>query len=958
MITLTGPFPLELGDVLGSTRRALSRWQAGAAPGVVEAEQTRAPGLYLALEGEALTGVWLVFGATWTDRGDPGESPTPPYASEVLTALTEAVWWERLTVAPRESNEKAERWTPLVVLEWPPQLASRSGVAVPGEPTIERVQVPMEDRVEAEEGAWLDDDLPTPAYVDEAYAEMETIHARPTELPWERSVVTVVRGELRAGGGSHRGRFALPVLDVAGAPVPLATWWAAAREQAPGASSAARLSAPLDLPGSGIAFAAAGWLDRGLSMRPDHAADIRGGTLHDRDVGGLLWARLAESGRVSAALFLAVLLVALLVWRASEPRARSFHAPPEPEPPPALSLCSVDNARFVRELRCQTAAMAVSDDGTATVCGDDPGDGPTATFTEAQVPDDVQPLWCGLRDRDLDGHHEPVTGVRWADLAAARACFNVLGYPDTYAAGGPGPRRPDVTAFFDERKLRIQPLVRLVHGLDSACEEVGRRARRQVEGAVMAAHIGDPTHRPDPITGQPPRGSTEAGRLREYLGGVAGRSLSLVERRCLLHGLRYGTDDALEYVDLCGPDVPPPPAADAWMALGAGAPLEPADPEDPDAEPVPSVLSRYVGTRFALDQDHTPVSLARAVEQADASWQCHVALEDPRLDVGGVGSGRSPVPRVWDLVLPVPATYTLNGRHTVRYQLLLDSGLRWLRARGDAGVCWDVVLSRLGDYSPVHPLLPERAVETWPSDEQQLCGQVCAAWYRVARSPNAGRWVTPGSDLDRCVDNRDMTGIQSGGTGRLDALQLPWNDDRNQEWTVPAAAELCAFNLLAQGWLAGGPMPLPIDGTAPQRWAGESEAGSLIAGGASDLAVQAAMSLDSYGGERSAATCGYAAAQCVVTQMLDAMASYPERPFTWAPTLQQRMSDLAYGKGGPRQTPWCRLVKPYLPRDDSRADGRLDYPCATAVADTVTAGMGLIEVLASGGAPAVAEEAP
>ncbi len=960
MIELLGPFPLELSDVLGSTRRALEMWLGGSVAATVGAEDAREPGLYLVLEGEALAGTWLVFGPTWSERGDPGETPTPPYAADILTALTEAVWWDRLPVSPRTETDGAIKWTPLVVLEWPPVLSARSTFLIPGEPTQEHARTAADDDTPVEEGAWLDDVLPPDHHAGMVFSEAATIQARPSMLPPERSVLTIVRGELRQGGGRHLGRYRVPELVVYGSPVPLASWWAAAREAEPESSASdepsERLSAPLALPGRGVAFAASGWLDRGLGIRPELPGDIRPGTLHSRDVGRLLFQRLVESGKVSAALFLAVLLVALLVWRASEPRARSFTAPPELSPPPALSLCSVDNARFVKELRCQIAALSLADSGTVTVCGDDPTGG-RSTFNESLVPDDVQPLWCGLRDRDLDNHFEPHTGVRWADLAAARACFNVLGYPDTYAdgAGGTDVRRPNVTAFFDERKLRIQPLVRLVNGLDRSCEEYGRRARRQVEGAVLATHIGDPTKRPDPATGAPPASSSEAGALREYMGTVAGRSLSLVERRCLHHGLRTGLDATLSYSSLCGSDVPAPPTNDAWKLLGAEVEPEPPDPGDPDAEVPPSVFTRYVTTRFGLDRGHTATSLAKTIQQADQTWQCHVALEDGRISVGG---GRNRAPAVWDLSLPVPEVYDLNGRDAVRYQLQLDAGIRWLRSRGDAGVCWSVVLSRVGDYAPVHPLLPERAIDAWPSEEQQLCGQVCAAWYRVAKLGRPSDWVTPGSDLDRCVDNRDMSTTPATGTGRLDALQVPWNDDRYQEWTTPAAAELCAFNLLAQGWLEGGPVPLPIDGTAPQRWAGESEPGSQIAGGATDLAATAALALDSYGGERSASNCGFAAAQCVVTQMLDAMAAYPERPFTWAPALEQRLSALAYNKGGPLQTPWCRLVKPYLPRDDTRTDGRLDYPCATAVGETVQAGMGLIEVLASGGAPRAAEEAP
>ena len=982
MSILFGPYPLELADVLGSTRRALDRWQANPEGPTRAKQQGRAPGLWLLVQGGELYGVWLIFGPTWLDRGDPGEAKDPPYADEVFTAFTEAVWWSRLKVAPVTEEQGARTWTPLLVLEWPAPLAARSGLRIPGEPVSERVQTHETEEEVVEAGQWLDEEILLVQAQEAATTQVAALRdAGGSDLELERSAICVIRGSLSTRSGRHRGTFELMSLAAGGEPAPASLWFELARLKLdePAAADVGRLRAPISLPFGGVGFPMVGWLDRRLRLCPTLPDDILTGTIHERDVGGLLYRRFMEALKVGIGLLAAVVLFALLVWKISEPRSISFLPPVDPDPPPALSLCSVDNARFLRELRCQVAAMAVAVDPDAPVCGDHRKPGEQAVFVEADTPDDVQPLWCGLRDREQDQNWVPGMNVSWANLAAARACFNVLGYPDTYArvTTGPNIQRPAVTAFFDERKLRIQSLVGLVGGLDEGCAEAGRRAKRQVEGAILATHVGDGSAAPR--AEDSPGKVSEAGLLRKHVGEVAGRSLGLVERRCLLHGLHRGVADPVHYDDLCGDAVRPAPSNAAWTALGpatrrgrGGGVLkvaksaEPpvstdsdgAAPVDEVVPSVPTVLDRYVATRFFTGANQTVEELEKAIRKADSPWRCHVHLSGPPALVAREKWGVEPP--MWDIAVPGARTYVGDGPGLVRNQLKFDAIVRWLKDRGDGGVCWSAVLQRVGDYAPVHPLLPERADSAWPSAQQQLCGQICAAWYRVADPQRREDWITPGSDLAMCMDSALDPPADNEG---LDRLRLAWNDDRDGLWVEPSSSEICAFNLLAQGWFLDRGAVLPVDGVEPHRWAGETQPGSLIAGGLGDgdLGSQAAMAMDSYGGERSAATCAYVAAQCVSSTLLDAIGESPARPFNWASNFRQRIAVLAQSSGpaGGGQsvvwTPWCRLVKQYLPRDDQTADGRIDFPCADAVGRTVQAGASLIEVLAAGDASGVEE---
>jgi hypothetical protein len=988
LIRLLGPEPLELTDVLGATRRAVERWLGGAALPEQPEDRLRSPGLYLAVRAAEpeLVGVWICFGPTWMDRGHAAPSGLPPYADAVLTALTEAVWWSRLRVWPIDSTGPARRWTPLVVLEWPPPLAARAELPLPGEPVPERARAPEDapgwDR--GDEEAWLDLDRGEAPVVAEVVEEAPAPGGASTGLPPLRSALTVVRGELEAGAGVHKGRYALVDPPLGEGPVPLGDWLGSAlAPPGPAAAGAPRLGPPVELPGAGVGFPLRGWLDRRLQLRPPAGVDVVAGALHDRDVHGLWRARLRSAGVVSASVLLGVLAVAVLVWKASEPDVQ-YDAPPPPDRrQPALSLCSAANERFMEELRCQIAALAVVGDPTAPVCRDAQSPGPTA-FLDLQLERrplfdlgpaeplalaDLQPVWCGLRDRAADGWREPQTQAGWTELAAAKACHNMLDAPEAYRLPGEV-ELPNVTAYFDERRLRIAPLVELVGRLDAVCDELGRRSQRQIEGAVLATHVGDATRPPSP---------SDAGALRAAVADAAAGALVGAERRCLREGVDEGFELAFRYDALCGgPEATPPIADGLWPQLGpqeprpGPTPLLPAGPPvqprrrgpAPDAR-LP-VIDRYVALRFGTF-DRPRGALVQALSTAPPTWRCHLALSprEPELPLlSASGAERAPATArlaPWDLTMAVPRAYELGGAAALHSQIEFDAAIGWLRGRGDAGVCWRVVQDRVADYVPVHPLLPGWGEAGWPSPEQQLCGQVCASWFRVARPPRADAWVTPNNDLAICVEPRSPEAAPAGDGAAFDQLRLPWNERRDGGWSTPTPAEVCGFNLVAQGWFAQAPAPLLPEGLDPARWAGEEIPGSQIAGGRRDAAALAAGALDSYGGERSAATCASVAVQCLVSQALDTMREFPDRPFTWAPGYAQRVALLSQGDAGggpaarrggePLPTPWCRLVKPYLPREGAQADGRLDYPCAVAVEQVHAATLELVEQLAAGRGP-------
>jgi hypothetical protein len=248
-------------------------------------------------------------------------------------------------------------------------------------------------------------------------------------------------------------------------------------------------------------------------------------------------------------------------------------------------------------------------------------------------------------------------------------------------------------------------------------------------------------------------------------------------------------------------------------------------------------------------------------------------------------------------------------------------------------------------YVPVHPLLGEISAGGWPSDQQQLCGQVCASAYHVDRPPP--RWVTPGADLGRCLDGQapPAENPHRYHEGRLDALRLPWNEAKDGSWVTPSGDDLCAFNLLAQERLPGVLLPE----VAPPLWAGELAGRTGLAGGAEGEAAVAAVALSKYGRNRSTATCSHVAAQCFSSELMAILRDERLGPHQWKDEWQRRIAQI------PRRTseeladkPWCRLVRPYISPDGKLPEGELDLPCALGIDGTRTRMLSVIERVASG----------
>jgi hypothetical protein len=180
-----------------------------------------------------------------------------------------------------------------------------------------------------------------------------------------------------------------------------------------------------------------------------------------------------------------------------------------------------------------------------------------------------------------------------------------------------------------------------------------------------------------------------------------------------------------------------------WMELYGDGAVRQVQDASGEFRLLSSVVERYDFARFG-----NPLLPNRPARTASL-WQCHDKLTtDPsgRLNIDYV-------PTTWSLSVPVPSAYRIEGAG-VKTQLGLDATLRAFAetgnpAAGASGPCWKVTSRRLSKYTPVHPLLEEPDSAGWPTDEQQICGQVCATRYRVASTLT--EWVTPQRDLQMCI---------------------------------------------------------------------------------------------------------------------------------------------------------------------------------------------------------------
>lgn len=969
---LAGPYPLDLKTVLACGRDALAAAGRALRQGTLDEAilaggAATEPGLYVLIDrddsGKAeVLGFWVVPGGDYLTVGPLGPPDrVPPFVQELLDAATEEVWWQSLVVR----RAQAGTWRPLVVLEWQAHFANRSALAPPG--------VPFVDLEGSGEGAgedretWLEAVSPSgsgfrTAGNDFPHGDYERDGDRFGHLPETRSLVAVVCGSLHHDGRLHTGSYFMvpPEMfeDGRNDLLPMESWIEEALRLTDADVEALDLEddrrhhcgKPLALPGGRVGFHASGWLTRGLGVWPARPADIVVGGLTDRVVQQkwIAQARLALSS--SVVVLTSVLAFSAVVQAMTRPVAEPLEPPPPPAAQPAMSVCSADYQEFVDEFRCQIAELARrGDQGPVTpICGDK---GSSTGRLASSV--DLQADYCGLLDRALDGWTADLgRGDRaaFAEFAASQACFNVLGHPYPYQLR----QRLDVkgeewlsntNAFLKDDNLGILPLSQLVTELKTACDTYRERSESLVEGAVFASHIGGPVD----LTG----GGNDAGRLRQLAVSRSVVGMSNDVQVCFNKGVRDGLV-ATHYQGMCTDE----PDMKDRRYLGVVGEVKAADGTEPGKEAprrgkvmwaelngdVPSsiiaeVVDRYAAARFAWDGPgkssfRVPPLKALALPLPDL-WACHVGLlsGDATATLSRIGLPSTNLYGMWEIRAPIPLVYDVSGRGGANNQLTLDSTLRAIADAGlDAGTCWRVVAKRVSNYKPVHPLLSELLPEGWPSEEQQLCGQVCASRYNLRRSLNDSDWVTRDTDLSQCV-LRQPGPPEDGGGGGLDRLRLPWNDPRRGEWVEPDPEQVCAFNVVAQDLMPPMEGGYVVQERPGKEFAGETYAGSRIVGGDLGLAARYVQGL-AFGrmdAVTSAAACGHVATQCFTGLMLEVTGDPTIERYRWLEQWRRKIESLAQLRRPElaEDDPWCVGIKDYLIPQPQTA--QFDTPCVSGV---------------------------
>jgi hypothetical protein len=979
---LYGPFPFDEQVVVASARAALAvvtgLIRDGLSADILASEATgEEPGLYVTVLADAkgnplISGFWITFGSTYTDRGPAGPPDRqPPFALKLLDAVTEEVWWKNLPV----TKSKGGRWRPALIFEWPQFLASRSALSPPGIPANF-----SEDAFEEDQDAtWLDEvtsDLPLP--VTEVEVEFEDEEGNFgtdewDELPLERSLIMVVQGMLDKGTAIHRGTFGLvaPGTFQSGARVTALSDWfdvlgagaVPTLHEEQEANDVPRLGGPLELPGGRVGFHALGWLTKNLESWPIRASDIRRGTLNDRVVRSRWQGQLATAVSSSIIVLTLVVSVAFAIRQAATPRPEASPEPPPSAAQPAMAQCSAEHTQFVEEFRCQVKALA--EGGSIALqtpwCGDTTEE--LVTNARPLPSEDLQAAYCGLLDRTEQGWvgrfqaGEGSYEVDWAEFAAAQACFNVLGVPYGYEMRQDDRRRrvANPASFFDDVSLRVEPLAQLVNDLELACDAYRDRMEARVEGAVFATHIGDA------------RGSSTARKsLRELATDYALVGVPDELAQCFKEGMKNGLE-VDEYYGMCTTGGSVPDSADRefgelhiWQKLGKGPAYTSVAGR--------GLIERYGTARFGIptdvpdDVDITSF-VDRQVSRATEVWQCHMGMTGRY--AAGAAPGESALGK-WEVRLPLPSSYNVSGSGA-RSQLQLDSALIPMRDDGlSVGICWDVVSKRLTQYTPVHPLLTVPDGNSWPSAEQQLCGQVCSAYYGISKSSMDDQWTTPGGDLDLCVTGARLPSSASAraglGRGRLDQLRIPYYSEpvsgNRYRWLEPKLSDVCAFNLVAQNLIPGNPDGYIVGGRAPEEWAGRASEGSTIAGGAGK-AIQTVESAlrPAIGSMSGRDACGDAATQCFTSLMLDVINPRAEGDDRrqryefesgWASRVRS-VADLGESEIRTRH-PWCAAVYPYLLPPQANGGSRdddLDAPCRRGVEIARTNAVQAIQFIAT-----------
>ncbi|MEC8380307.1 MAG: hypothetical protein VXZ96_08295 [Myxococcota bacterium] len=942
------PYPFEASTVRGDTRKAISRYleQLSTKSEVgLEKYRTamRKPGLYLLLwvEGEDihLAGFWGKFGSSYLSDGTRGAPDRdPPYADKILEALTEEVWWKnsQLQVFPFKSNT----WQPIILFEWPSELAYRSAMAPPGLP-ISKEEFATASEAELGAEFWLER---FEEEIDEPKAEGEQVAAVDEwrDLSINRSLVMILKGKLQYSRVAHESAYHMVHPQFLGdpnlqTPLKLTNWLdeLVGMNAFPVSEESQHfLGQPLELLDGRVGFPMSGWLTKSLSIWPMYPKDIRHVGMTPRDVGSKALAQLKQAAGISVLVLSVIGSLAFAVQEATKPRLKAAPNMAPPEVQPALSLCSADHEKFLEEFRCQIRAYAQNPDTDKPFCGDQNSNNPGISLAEDF--ENLQAVYCGIHHRKDDlwvWGKEGEGGYTFGELAATKACFNVLGYPFEYRSkkeyiGKDGQRLvlPEPKAFLNGQ-YTINQLANLLTDLDIACTTLKERTEMQVRGSVFASLVGAES------TGREGR-REEPAQLRALTAEKAMMGQKADLAKCFKTGLIQNPYDPRDSLSLCDGSLREKELL-IWQKLDrrferSEEQLSVCD--EPDGQ-IPtrnlkscSMLSQYERARFGTDDGHDEDS------KPDKLWRCHIDLSrrDP--------PEKKLVTTYWDLSLPVPSNYNIGGAGVMR-QIALDAGLRVFAegnatAAKDLGPCWDVVSKQLSRYEPVHPILADLEAEGWPTDEQQLCGQVCAAYFRFQRTDSrvSSEWKTPKQDLDACIHRGEPGTFTSNSRGRLDRLLLPWNYDRNDQWVTPSYEQICAFNLIAQGYMPDGYLPGEL---APPVWAGDTNSTSRIAGDKDGPAVNAVQSLSRYGRPRSRSTCGYAASQCFASLMVDVMGTDSNQPSEWQVKLDQAILDIRQTRPQELEqtNPWCKHVQPYMGISGDLPEGQIDYPCAKGVDD-------------------------
>jgi len=955
-----GPLPIALSTAQPDTQAALNQLrEVLRSPGSLEAlsghpTSPGAPGLYLLVEplGEAvvrsharLTGLWIRFGPDYAASGPaPGADHSPPYAAAVLEAMTEELWWRTL---PVQADAQGMARLPLV-LEWPPNLARRAELAPPDPELVSPVSSPGKGEQRAHERSQsrstlrtLDEDddldlgpdaLTSPPVEPELTDPGWISSVAPVQAPGPgRSLITRVVLTMIQGPRLHRASFALsaPPLDR-----PWPDWL-----YAPGGEARATpqhaLAGPLPVGDESEAYALEGWLARGLGVWPPRPADVLPGAVPDRVLQNRQLGQLVQALTLVATVLLLVVGISVSLGVLARPRDKDRPSDPPRAPQPALSVCSAYHQRYVEELRCQILGMAEEsgDLRNGPRCGD-PTDTPVDD-PNLRSPVDVRPLVCGIADRAQDGWRGRLRAEDpeqdWLRIAAAQACFNVMGYPPNWSLQG-HPTSVDVDKMLDPGARGIAPLVAVVGELEQGCAGWRPRVEGTVQGAILDAQVGEPYDEQLFDEHQ----ATDGQRIRRHVTELIANTLSSEQARCLRSGGR-ALMNARSLEELCmtpaefdhlglpqrdGSKAPKAAQAHIWTQLDGELHAE-------------SAVLRYTQARFGDEEQRSG-----RLDQTVPLWQCHLDLlgSSGPLDV-------EPRPVSWGLVLEEPELYPglyRSGRRTpaVRNQLELDA--IFTRAQEiSTGYCWTWITDALRTYAPVHPLLRELEEDEWPSSEQQLCGQICATYYQV-RDRDGGPWVTPGADLVMCMEPKQRsTQALVASSSSLDTLSLPWSGTPG--WVRPTNADVCAFHLIAQEWFSQGRDGYVGSGQSGKSWAGETRTGSGLAGGEDGLATLAITELmESASGSWSPSYCGFVASECYTGLLLAATGEPGSRPFEWERRWTEQLK--AANKMKPQELaathPWCTPLTGHLldqgqiTDDGVRARPEVPGPCLAAFVES------------------------